>query len=408
MKINKKMINLMAALAIAVPMSVSVGALNNIYADSIPTLIVDSSDNKPVADITLAFYSVTNNTAKKVFTVKTNSLGKLDKSTVVAYNSFDTSAVVDDNGNLNLKDGTYYYIDEAVVDGYIKNVKPVRFTVLNGVAPSIDRAYKKMSMDKSQLIINTTDNLGNPIEGATLDLYKYVNGNYVRLAALTTDSDGLMLDVIDRTSEDSSTVIETSNGTLILPKGSYKIVPKNTSTNLKPVKSESIVEVGNGKVVSLAISYSKDNSGSSNKGQNASDVKTGVKILVRSKNTNKPLENQEIAVYSLDADGKNEKLIFVGKTNGEGIFESSKVTKGSELLGNNGALALEPGKYYYKLNNYSGAKQHPFTVVEGKVSQQVLTLNIENNNNTKSSSYSTTTNNGSNITKSSSLAKVGS
>lgn len=408
MKTNKKILNLLAAMTLAVPMAVSAGTLNNIYAESIITSVVNSTDNKPLSGVTLAFYSTANNVSKKIFTVKTNEQGKLNKESVVAFNSFDVSNIIDDKGDLNLKDGSYYYVDESVLDGFVKNVKPVKFSVVNGVAPNIERSYSKLSSDKAQLIVNAVDASGNPVEGATLDLFKQVNGAYVRLASLTTDSDGLLLDVINRTSEDSNTVIDTSNGTLILPSGSYKVVPKNSTSALKPVKNEYAVEVAASKIVSLAVNYSKSTSSSGSdqsQGNNLSEVKTGVKILVRNEKKT-PLENQEIAIYSTDANGSNEKLLFVGKTNSQGIFEYDKVSKGAELLGKNGVVALEAGNYYYKLYNYSNAKKHTFKVEAGKVNNQVFTITVGSSS--SKTSNGTTSSTGSNVSKlGSTLAKTG-
>ncbi len=399
MKIGKKIVNLVLALAISVPMAMSTGALNLAFADGISAKFTNSKNGDPVNNLTIAFYEkdVMAGTSKKIFTVATKNDGKLNKETLKAFNGYDISNVVDSDGNINLKAGTYYYVDEVPASGFYKKVRPKVFTVLEGGSGNpIDEQYTPIS-ELGQAIVEAKNESGEPLEGMTYDLYALSGSNYIRISTFSTDKDGLLTEAFERTSELPGTKVDVNDGTMLLSGGKYKLTGKNSVGGYSLPKEGVFFSINSSQIKDLNVRFVKD---SSTPGGNDSRNKTGASIKVLDKNTKKGVPNQEIAVYSTDVNGKNETLIFVGKTNAEGKLDTTKVSKGAEFLLNDGTLILNPGNYYYKLHNYANAKKHIFKVESGKINNQVLYISL-------GSSGKTSNNNISKNTKRGGLAKTG-
>lgn len=401
MKIGKKIVNLVLALAISVPMAMSTGTFNLAFADGIDARFTNSKNADPINNLTIAFYEkdIAAGTSKKIFTVATKNDGKFSKETVKAFNGYNISNVIDADGNVNLKAGTYHYVDEVPAPGFYKKVRPKVFTVLEGGSGNpIDEQYTPVS-DLGQAIVEAKNGSGEPLEGMTYDLYALSGSNYIRVATFSTDKDGLLTEAFERTGELPSTKVDVNDGTMLLSAGKYKLFAKNSVGGYSLPKDGVVFSINTSQIKDLGIRFVKDSSNSG--GNSDTRNKTGASIKVLDKKTKKGVPNQEIAVYSVDSNGKNEVLIFLGKTNAEGKLDTTKVTKGAELLLNNGTLVLNPGNYYYKLHNYANAQKHPFKVEEGKINYQVLYISLGSGGKTSNN------NNISKNTKRGGLAKTG-
>lgn len=388
----------LAALAIAVPMAVQLAAPASVSAEVVNFSKLEAETNNPVEGAVMYFYS-TGGTNKKIFSAKTGTNGKLVPSSVQAFNGFNAKGVVKEDGNLDLKNGDYMYVEFKAPAGYMVNNQHVKFSVSNGVAPDIQVFNTKFPEGKGQLIITSIDKkTGAPVAGSVLDLYKKnASGTYIRVASFNSDNSGLLMSSFAQTGEDDSANLEIINGTVALSSGSYMVQESSAGSGYATNKGAYYVKVDKGTTQKVDVGHDR----SSNVSGQKSD--TGVKIRVVNTN-NSGVSNQEIAVYSVDDNWKNEQVIFVGKTGTDGYFDTTKATTGSDLL-NNSVLEIKPGKYYYKLNNISGAKNHYFTVTDGKIGNQVLKLSTTSTTGNSSSTKSTSTT--SNNAKTSSLAKTG-
>lgn len=380
MKINKKIVNLALALAIALPMSLSTSVLDS-YAAGITARYTSTEGSKPVSNVIVAFYekSETSNTLKKLFTVVTDESGKFKRDSVKSFNNTDITGIIDENGNLNLKQGIYVYMDETPATGYFKNVRPVRLDVdQSGIGKDIDVSVTPIPSGMGQIIITSRGPQGELLQGVTYDLFVKEGSKEVRLASLSTDEDGLLSEGFERTTDLPNITVKVVNGTLVLPAGSYKIISKNSINGLMLQKDGITFKTEASKIEELNLKLTKEGNVSGSTVGNSKTADTGVKIKVISKSNKNGLSNQEIAVYSTDESSKTENIVFVGKTNKDGKLDAMNSSKGTELIDTNGIIELKPGTYYYKLNNYPNAKKHPFKIENGKISEQVLTLNISN------------------------------
>ncbi|WP_101773271.1 MSCRAMM family protein [Peptostreptococcus faecalis] len=395
---NKKYLNLLAALAIAIPMTISVGAINGVFADSnLNFTKIDSSSGNGLGGASIDFYKG----SSKIFSAKTKEDGKLDPA------SLSRSGFLDSEGNIKLQDGQYSYYETKAPGGYMINVQGKSFSVSGGVGDSTELSNTKFTGGRGQLIIRVTGkNLNTPLSGSTIDLYKTNSkGAYVKVAILDSGEDGYLVDGYAPTADIGDTQIEVVNGTLSLTPGSYMVQEENAPTGYAKNTKRYTVKVYENHIADR-VNITHKTSDTNVSGE------TGFKLTVVDSKTQKGLENQEIAVYSTDANGKNEKLVFLGKTGSDGLLDPSKTLSGGGLS-SNGVLTLEPGNYYYKLNNYADAKNRTFTVAEGKVTPSKLSLTstsagttTTNGNSTKTSTNSTS--NGNNTkTGTSSLAKTG-
>ena len=112
MKYNKKLLGVVSAFAIALPMS-----LGSAFANGTVDFLKTSSTGDKVSGAEITFYQA----GKKAFTFKTNAEGKVDAASVASANSYDVTNIVDSSGNLSLKAGEYTYAETKAPTGYMLN-----------------------------------------------------------------------------------------------------------------------------------------------------------------------------------------------------------------------------------------------------------------------------------------------
>lgn len=370
MKFRKKLFVASLAAALAVPMA---GAFkSSVYAESsVQFLKVETGTTTPVGNATVDFYQ----DLSKIFSVKTDPNGKLDKNTVVAANNYNASKVVKEDGTLNLPDGTYSYVESKAPIGFMLNPRPASFTIVNGVSTDLQLQNQKFPENKGQLIIKATDkNTTKPLSGVVLNVsMKDSNGTYKLVATVTTDTDGLAMGSFIRGEMADNASLESAEGSLLLAPGTYRITETQQPTGYTKI-SQSYDRVISAKSTdTFELKHSTV----------TPDTKvTGVKIRVIDKDKN-PVSGRAIEVYKVNSSTSSD-LIFDGKTGSDGYFDSANVTSGSKYLNTNGVLEIPAGKYYYKLKGISGAAKHNFTVAEGKVTDEVLQLTTTTSSSGKS------------------------
>lgn len=402
MKHNKKVINLLAALAVAVPMTMPVSNINSVFAETVEFVKQDEdSSSEKLGGAVYDFYKIGNGETpdKKIFTASTKADGKLDINSVVVASGMKKPVK---DGEIDLENASYYAVETKAPEGYMLNTKLVNFLVESGVSPiSVVASDKKFEGEYGQAVISSKcEKTGAPISGATYELYKKEGSLYKRIADLSTDDNGYFVE---------ASGVEMYNGTLLLPAGEYKLIEKNVPGNYVLNSSEISFSIARHQVKTLNVLHKLNTNntgatGSGNSGNtNTIDKTTGVKIrVVSSKDKKKAISGIALSVYSLDKNGK-ETLVYSGKTNSDGYLSANDAKTGGNLVSNN-VLYLSPGKYYYKLTDYLNSKKHEFTVKKGKIGNQLLELNING------SASSSNTKKGARNSKDSSskLAKTGS
>lgn len=409
MKHKKKILNLLAALAIAIPMTIPMNTINSAFAESVEFLKVDEDNSgNGVKGAVYDFYEINKDgmSDKKIFTVTTNDKGKLDPNSFKSIDKNYSKNVVDSDGNLNLSPGSYYIVETKAPNNYMINTSTESFSVVKDGMWMIDTSDRKFPTDHGQLIIRSSDKRsGSALPGADIELFKKnSNGKYKSIANLLSDDDGYMITFDD---------VEMYKGTVVLPVGEYMIKENKVEGNYNQITKNHFIKIQKGTTYRANFAHDakgtdsgnqgNGNNGSQTTGENDNetikDRKTGVKIRVINKKTDKPLSKQGIAVY-LSSTGKQ---VYNGKTNSDGYLSPNDATVGKAITENN-VLYLAPGKYYYKLSEYSSAKHHDFTVEKGKIGDQVLKLQV---NSDGSLANSSNTKKGTSSPSSSKLAKTG-
>lgn len=409
MKHKKKILSLLAALAIAIPMTIPMNTINSAFAESVEFLKVDEDNSgNGVKGAVYDFYEINKDgmSDKKIFTVTTNDKGKLDPNSFKSIDKNYSKNVVDSDGNLNLSPGSYYIVETKAPNNYMINTSTESFSVVKDGMWMIDTSDRKFPTDHGQLIIRSSDKRsGSALPGADIELFKKnSNGKYKSIANLLSDDDGYMITFDD---------VEMYKGTVVLPVGEYMIKENKVEGNYNQITKNHFIKIQKGTTYRANFAHDakgtdsgnqgNGNNGSQTTGENDNetikDRKTGVKIRVINKKTDKPLSKQGIAVY-LSSTGKQ---VYNGKTNSDGYLSPNDATVGKAITENN-VLYLAPGKYYYKLSEYSSAKHHDFTVEKGKIGDQVLKLQV---NSDGSLANSSNTKKGTSSPSSSKLAKTG-
>lgn len=409
MKHKKKILSLLAALTIAIPMTIPMNTTNSAFAESVEFLKVDEDNSgNGVKGAVYDFYEINKDgmSDKKIFTVTTNDKGKLDQNSFKSVDKNYSKNIVDSDGNLNLSPGSYYIVETKAPNNYMINTSTESFSVVKDGMWMIDTSDRKFPTDHGQLIIRSSDKRsGSALPGADIELFKKnSNGKYKSIANLLSDDDGYMITFDD---------VEMYKGTVVLPVGEYMIKENKVEGNYNQITKNHFIKIQKGTTYRANFAHDakgtdsgnqgNGNNGSQTTGENDNetikDRKTGVKIRVINKKTDKPLSKQGIAVY-LSSTGKQ---VYNGKTNSDGYLSPNDATVGKAITENN-VLYLAPGKYYYKLSEYSSAKHHDFTVEKGKIGDQVLKLQVNSDGSLSSSSN---TKKGTSSPSSSKLAKTG-
>lgn len=409
MKHKKKILSLLAALAIAIPMTIPMNTINSAFAESVEFLKVDEDNSgNGVKGAVYDFYEINKDgmSDKKIFTVTTNDKGKLDPNSFKSIDKNYSKNIVDSDGNLNLPVGSYYIVETKAPNNYMINTSTESFSVVKDGMWMIDTSDRKFPTDHGQLIIRSSDKRsGSALPGADIKLFKKdSDGKYKSIATFLSDDDGYMI---------TADNVEMYRGTVVLPVGEYMIKENKVEGNYNQITKNHFIKIQKGTTYRANFAHDakgtdsgnqgNGNNGSQTTGENDNesikDRKTGVKIRVINKKTDKPLSKQGIAVY-LSSTGKQ---VYNGKTNSDGYLSPNDATVGKAITENN-VLYLAPGKYYYKLSEYSSAKHHDFTVEKGKIGDQVLKLQV---NSDGSLANSSNTKKGTSSPSSSKLAKTG-
>ncbi|MEG0249504.1 MAG: prealbumin-like fold domain-containing protein [Peptostreptococcus sp.] len=414
---HKKILSLLAALAIAIPMTIPMNMTSSVFAESVEFVKQDEENSgNGVKGAVYDFYEIKKDgtSSSKIFTATTNENGKLDSNTVVVKNNNYSKSVVDTDGNLNLPAGSYYLVETKAPANFMINTSTESFTVTEGGMWSINTSDRKFPTGNGQLIIRSSDKrTGSAVPNVKIQLLKKINGKYTNIAIFSADNDGYMM------TDDN---IEMYNGTVVLPAGEYMVKENEVSGNYKKITKDYFVKVQKGTTYRVDFVHGVKGTGSGSGGTQTpgvgdndnstiKDKNTGVKIRVINKNTSKPISKRGIAVYLIGSD----KQVYNGKTNSDGYLSPNDATVGKDITESD-ILYLAPGKYYYKLSEYSAAKHHEFTVEKGKIGDQVLKLDINSDGSLGKSSVGTK-GSGSNVKKgtgisspsssSSKLAKTG-
>lgn len=373
MKANKKFLKVVSAMTLAAAMSFSVLGLDSLAA-GVSFNKVDSDSNSPVAGAKIDFF---NATGSKLFTITTNANGKASRTVSTTNSSYRN--VVDENGNLNLKDGDYIYKEVQAPSGYMLNTAVNKLYVLNGASTDINLLNTKFKNNKGQLVIKSINKKGEGVGSATLDLFK-ANSNkvYELIATFTTDEDGNLMSAFNSISSASSS-IEVVNGSLSLDPGNYKVEEKNVNSPYTKISNPQFATVKNKQTATISMIHAQGNSsGSGSSGSNSTneEVKTGLRLrYVQSSNRSTGIKDVAVSVYKAKSDKTKDTKIFTGKTGSDGYLDLSGVSEGSEYLKaskNGNVLELDPGNYIFKLDGVANAKEHFVTVVDGKITSRVI------------------------------------
>ena len=371
MKYNKKLLGVVSAFAIALPMS-----LGSAFANGTVDFIKTSSTGDKVAGAEITFYQA----GKKAFTFKTNAEGKVDAASVPSANSYDVTNIVDSSGNLSLKAGEYTYAETKAPTGYMLNSRHEALTVTDGLTSNVEIKNTKFKDGLGQVIVKSLDK-------ATSAALK--QGDKL-LASINFDDKGNVMDASYITADGRNLGLETVDGSILIKPGDYILVENKASEGYALNTQAYKLTAKSGVTTTIEILQEKSSSTTS-----TSEKQTGVKLRII--NTNKSaISDQEVSIYAVDKDKKNPRLVFKGKTGADGYLDATKATEGIALL-KDGVVSLQPGNYYYQLTG--GTNHNDFTVEQDKVTPIEKTIKL--NSNSKTGGVTSTT------SKSASLAKTG-
>ena len=377
MKYNKKLLGVVSAFAIALPMS-----LGSAFANGTVDFLKTSSTGDKVAGAEITFYQA----GKKAFTFKTNAEGKVDAASVASANSYDVTNIVDSSGNLSLKAGEYTYAETKAPTGYMLNSRHEALTVTDGLTSNVEIKNTKFKDGLGQVIVKSLDKATSAaLGGATVDLKQ---GDKL-LASINFDDKGNVMDASYVTADGRNLGLETVDGSILIKPGDYILVENKASEGYALNTQAYKLTAKSGVTTTIEILQEKSSTTST------SEKQTGVKLRII--NTNKSaISDQEVSIYAVDKDKKNPRLVFKGKTGADGYLDATKATEGIALL-KDGVVSLQPGNYYYQLTG--GTNHNDFTVEQDKVTP--IEKPIKLNSNSKTGGVTSTT------SKSASLAKTG-
>lgn len=377
MKYNKKLLGVVSAFAIALPMS-----LGSAFANGTVDFIKTSSTGDKVAGAEITFYQA----GKKAFTFKTNAEGKVDAASVASANSYDVTNIVDSSGNLSLKAGEYTYAETKAPTGYMLNSRHEALTVTDGLTSNVEIKNTKFKDGLGQVIVKSLDKATSAaLGGATVDLKQ---GDKL-LASINFDDKGNVMDASYITADGRNLGLETVDGSILIKPGDYILVENKASEGYALNTQAYKLTAKSGVTTTIEILQEKSSTTST------SEKQTGVKLRII--NINKSaISDQEVSIYAVDKDKKNPRLVFKGKTGADGYLDATKATEGIALL-KDGVVSLQPGNYYYQLTG--GTNHNDFTVEQDKVTPIEKTIKL--NSNSKTGGVTSTT------SKSASLAKTG-
>lgn len=378
MKYNKKLLGVVSAFAIALPMS-----LGSAFANGTVDFLKTSSTGDKVAGAEITFYQA----GKKAFTFKTNAEGKVDAASVASANSYDVTNIVDSSGNLSLKAGEYTYAETKAPTGYMLNSRHEALTVTDGLTSNVEIKNNKFKDGLGQVIVKSLDKATSAaLGGATVDLKQ---GDKL-LASINFDDKGNVMDASYITADGRNLGLETVDGSILIKPGDYTLVENKASEGYALNTQAYKLTAKSGITTTIEILQEKSSSATS-----TSEKQTGVKLRII--NTSKSaISDQEVSIYAVDKDKKNPRLVFKGKTGADGYLDATKATEGIALL-KDGVVSLQPGNYYYQLTG--GTNHNDFTVEQDKVTPLEKTIKL--NSNSKTGGVTSTT------SKSASLAKTG-
>ena len=373
MKYNKKLLGVVSAFAIALPMS-----LGSAFANGTVDFLKTSSTGDKVAGAEITFYQA----GKKAFTFKTNAEGKVDAASVASANSYDVTNIVD-----SLKAGEYTYAETKAPTGYMINSRHEALTVTDGLTSNVEIKNTKFKDGLGQVIVKSLDKATSAaLGGATVDLKQ---GDKL-LASINFDDKGNVMDASYITADGRNLGLETVDGSILIKPGDYILVENKASEGYALNTQAYKLTAKSGVTTTIEILQEKSSSTTS-----TSEKQTGVKIRIV--NTSKSaISDQEVSIYAVDKDKKNPRLVFKGKTGADGYLDATKASEGIALL-KDGVVSLQPGNYYYQLTG--GTNHNDFTVEQDKVTPIEKTIKL--NSNSKTGGVTSTT------SKSASLAKTG-
>lgn len=380
---HKKILSLLAALAIAIPMTIPMNMTSSVFAESVEFVKQDEENSgNGVKGAVYDFYEIKKDgtSSSKIFTATTNENGKLDSNTVVVKNNNYSKSVVDADGNLNLPAGSYYLVETKAPANFMINTSTESFTVTEGGMWSINTSDRKFPTGNGQLIIRSSDKNGSAVPDSEIELFKKSEGKYKSIATFSSDNDGYMI---------TGDNIEMYNGTVVLPVGEYMIRENKAGGGYKRIEKDKFLEIktkGVGTTYRVDFVHGVKGTGSGNGGTQTpgvgdndnstiKDEKTGFKLKIISSKSKEALSNIGIEVYSKNS---GEKEVYNGKTNTYGYLDSAKATEGKDITKNN-VLYLAPGEYYYKFTNSTTGKKYSFKVVKGKITEETRPVSASSN-----------------------------
>lgn len=383
MKYNKKVLNIMLAAAIAVPMG-----MTSVFADmGYAKFEKQDQDGKPLAGATFDVYRVgaAADPDKKLITFTTNDKGKADSLTKVDHakgvNENDMSDAINDS-ELHFEEGAYYLREVTAPKGYMVNVKQENFTITKTSDDAqVTVKNQKFAEGTGQLILTSVDaKEKSPVPNATIEIH---NSKNELVGTFNSNDDGYVMNI----AADEAKGVSTYNNTIVLPAGAYTIKETNVGGNYATITKEGKVEIPDQGTYKFELAHEvkpepTPDPNTTPGTDSTTEKTTGVKIRVLNKKDDSPLSGQVIAVYSK---GLTEKKVFEGKTGSDGYLNATGATMGSDLI-KDGVLVLPEGDYYYKLAKYSSSMNHDFKVEKGEVGDQTLKLTTSSSSGSSSTS----------------------
>ncbi|WAW14480.1 SpaA isopeptide-forming pilin-related protein [Peptostreptococcus equinus] len=407
MKIKKKILNILMALAIAIPM-VGAGSIGSSFAvGSINFKKVDSKQ-RGISGAEITCYKIENGVNTQYFKAKTDINGFIDTSTVTLLEKTDIFASY---GKINLEPGDYKFIEKKAPEGYKLNTTEFVRKIVDNEAADPIVIQNDYESNKIAIEVKTVDkNSGYGIEGAQIQL---ISGKE-NVTTFITGKNGMLQmngSTIDNQEIYNKLQPKVVNGVLLINMGTgdYTIKEKKAPSGYKLNTNQWTYGTVNNKMQDIIIEHEKTSSVSN---ENPKKIDTGFKLEVINEEYD-PLKNVKVGVYKVDSKNKIIEKVFVGMTGDNGSFDSKKAQKGGELV-SNGAISLEPGRYMYKADGLS--KNYYIDVKEGQVPKKIIKLSQKDitylNSKKNSDLINSKTNNNKNYTTANNnnkrLAKTGS